>query len=51
MGLSRVQAVLLDIDSTLVDSGVAVGRALRTWASEYRVDLGSAPATHGIRVA
>ncbi len=49
MGLSRVQAVLLDMDGTLVDSDEAVERAWVTWATEYRVDMGSAPLiAHGI---
>jgi len=43
MDLSGVQAVLLDMDGTLVDSDAAVERAWRAWAAEYRVDLGSAP--------
>jgi sugar-phosphatase len=34
MDLSRVQAVLLDMDGTLVDSDAAVERAWRTWAVE-----------------
>jgi len=49
MDLSRVQAVLLDMDGTLVDSDAAVERAWRTWAREYRVDLGSVPLiAHGM---
>ena len=49
MELSRVQAVLLDMDGTLVDSDAAVERAWRTWAAEYRVDLGSVPLiAHGM---
>jgi len=43
MDLGGVQAVLLDMDGTLVDSDAAVERAWRAWAAEYRVDLGSAP--------
>ena len=43
MDLSGVQAVLLDMDGTLVDSDAAVERAWRAWAAEYQVDLGSAP--------
>jgi len=43
MDLGGVQAVLLDMDGTLVDSDAAVDRAWRAWAAEYRVDLGSAP--------
>ena len=49
MDLSRVQAVLLDMDGTLVDSDAAVERAWRTWAAEYRADLGSVPLiAHGM---
>ena len=49
MDLSRVQAVLLDMDGTLVDSDAAVERAWRTWATEYRVDLGRGPLiAHGM---
>ena len=49
MELSRVQAVLLDMDGTLVDSDAAVDRAWRTWAVEYRVDLGDGPPiAHGM---
>jgi sugar-phosphatase len=49
MELSRVQAVLLDMDGTLVDSDAAVDRAWRTWAAEYRVDLGDGPLiAHGM---
>ena len=40
MNLSRMQAVLLDMDGTLVDSDGAVERSWRTWATEYRVDPG-----------
>jgi HAD superfamily hydrolase (TIGR01509 family) len=43
MDLSRVQAVLLDMDGTLVDSDAAVERSWRTWAAEYRVDPGRGP--------
>jgi HAD superfamily hydrolase (TIGR01509 family) len=43
MELSRVQAVLLDMDGTLVDSDAAVERSWRTWAAEYRVDPGRGP--------
>jgi sugar-phosphatase len=49
MDLSRVQAVLLDMDGTLVDSDAAVERAWRTWAVEYRVDLADGPLiAHGM---
>ncbi|MDZ5445457.1 HAD-IA family hydrolase [Micromonospora sp. 4G57] len=46
--LSAVDAVLLDMDGTLVDSDAAVERAWRVWADEYDVDLESALAiAHG----
>ena len=49
MDLGGLQAVLLDMDGTLVDSDAAVERAWRTWAGEYRVDLGGAPLiAHGM---
>lgn len=49
MDLSGVQAVLLDMDGTLVDSDAAVERAWRAWAGEYRVDLDGAPLiAHGM---
>jgi HAD superfamily hydrolase (TIGR01509 family) len=49
MELSRVQAVLLDMDGTLVDSDGAVERSWRTWAAEYRVDPGRGPLfVHGL---
>jgi HAD superfamily hydrolase (TIGR01509 family) len=49
MDLSGVQAVLLDMDGTLVDSDAAVERAWHAWAGEYRVDLGGAPLiAHGM---
>jgi len=49
MDLSGVQAVLLDMDGTLVDSDAAVERAWRTWAQEYRVEPGGAPlVAHGM---
>jgi len=41
MDLSLVQAVLLDMDGTLVDSDAAVERGWRAWAREYGVDPGS----------
>jgi len=43
MELSRVQAVLLDMDGTLVDSDAAVERSWRTFAAEYRVDPSRGP--------
>ena len=49
MELSRVQAVLLDMDGTLVDSDAAVERSWRTWAVEYPVDPGRGPlVAHGL---
>ena len=49
MELSRVQAVLLDMDGTLVDSDAAVERSWRTWAAEYPVDPGRGPLfVHGL---
>jgi HAD superfamily hydrolase (TIGR01509 family) len=49
MDLSRVQAVLLDMDGTLVDSDAAVERSWRTWAAEYRPDPGRGPLiAHGL---
>jgi HAD superfamily hydrolase (TIGR01509 family) len=49
MELSRVQAVLLDMDGTLVDSDGAVERSWRTFAAEYRVDPGRGPLfVHGL---
>jgi sugar-phosphatase len=38
MDLTIIEAVLFDMDGTLVDSDAAVERAWRTWAAEYRVD-------------
>src|ERR1700748_906323 len=43
MDLSQLQAVLLDMDGTLVDSDAAVERSWRTWAAEYPVDPGRGP--------
>jgi sugar-phosphatase len=49
MDLSRVQAVLLDMDGTLVDSDAVVERSWRTWAAEYRVDPSRGPlVVHGL---
>lgn len=49
MDSRRVHAVLLDMDGTLVDSDAAVERAWRTWADEYRVDMGREPVVaHGM---
>jgi HAD superfamily hydrolase (TIGR01509 family) len=36
--VTRIAAVLLDMDGTLVDSDAAVERAWTTWAGEYGVD-------------
>ena len=41
--LSWVQAVLLDMDGTLVDSDAAVGRAWHAWAREFGVPLEGTP--------
>ncbi|WP_328467727.1 HAD-IA family hydrolase [Actinoplanes sp. NBC_00393] len=38
MDLSKIDAVLLDMDGTLVESHAAVERAWRTWALEHGVD-------------
>ncbi|MEV7969464.1 hypothetical protein AB0O34_26285 [Sphaerisporangium sp. NPDC088356] len=42
MDLSDVDAVLLDMDGTLVDSDAAVERAWTAWAAEYGVDAATA---------
>jgi sugar-phosphatase len=39
MDLSAIDAVLLDMDGTLVDSDAAVERAWATWADEYGADV------------
>ena len=45
----NVQAVLLDMDGTLVDSDAAVERSWRAWAAEYRVGPGRGPlVAHGL---
>ena len=45
----NVQAVLLDMDGTLVDSDAAVERSWRAWAAEYHVDPGHGPlVAHGL---
>ena len=45
----NVQAVLLDMDGTLVDSDAAVERSWRAWAAEYPVDPGRGPLiAHGL---
>lgn len=38
----EVEAVLFDIDGTLVDSKAAVERTWRAWAEKYRIDRGRA---------
>ncbi|MEV4638888.1 HAD-IA family hydrolase [Actinoplanes sp. NPDC049548] len=38
MDLTLLEAVLFDMDGTLVDSDAAVERAWRTWAAEYGAD-------------
>lgn len=38
MDLTIIEAVLFDMDGTLVDSDAAVERAWRTWAAEYGVE-------------
>jgi mannitol-1-/sugar-/sorbitol-6-phosphatase len=49
MDLSRVRAVLLDMDGTLVDSDAAVERSWLSWAREYPVDPGRGPLVgHGL---
>jgi HAD superfamily hydrolase (TIGR01509 family) len=46
--LTRVRALLLDMDGTLVESDAAVERAWRTWAREYGLAEGEALAlAHG----
>jgi HAD superfamily hydrolase (TIGR01509 family) len=40
--LERIEAVLLDMDGTLVDSDAAVERAWAAWAREYGVDPAAA---------
>ena len=48
MDLRSVEAVLLDMDGTLVDSDAAVERAWAAWCGEYGVDTGAALAiAHG----
>jgi sugar-phosphatase len=47
-GLRDAEAVLFDMDGTLVDSDAAVERAWRAWAGEYGVDPDAALAiAHG----
>lgn len=48
MGLERVEAVLLDMDGTLVDSDAAVERAWAAWAREWGLDAAEVVAVaHG----
>ena len=48
MDLSDVEAVLLDMDGTLVDSDAAVERAWTTWAGEFGADAAAVLAiAHG----
>lgn len=55
MDLSRVRAVLLDMDGTLVDSDAAVERAWVAWAGEYGIPvaetLGMAHGNPSLRTA
>jgi len=47
--LGKIQAVLFDMDGTLVESDAAVERAWTRWAEEYDVDRGSVLAiAHGV---
>jgi sugar-phosphatase len=39
MDLTRIHAVLFDMDGTIVDSDAAVERAWTTWSAEYGADL------------
>ncbi|MFG1709629.1 HAD-IA family hydrolase [Nonomuraea sp. M3C6] len=48
LDLAMLQAVLLDMDGTLVDSDACVERAWSTWAAQYGVDEAAALAiAHG----
>ena len=48
MDLTIIEAVLFDMDGTLVDSDAAVERAWRSWAAEYGVEPAAALAVaHG----
>jgi len=48
VNVSGAQAVLLDMDGTLVDSDAAVERAWQSWAREYGVHLDGMPSfLHG----
>ena len=39
MDLTRIHAILFDMDGTIVDSDAAVERAWTTWSQEYGADL------------
>ncbi len=47
MELSDIDAVLLDMDGTLVDSDAAVERAWTTWARRNGVDVAALTGVHG----
>ncbi|GAA2207605.1 HAD family hydrolase [Nonomuraea monospora] len=50
--LDAIEAVLLDMDGTLVDSDASIERAWTTWAKEYGVDAGAVLAiAHGVPAA
>ena len=49
MDAPPLEAVVFDMDGTLVDSDAAVERSWRAWAAEYRVDPGGGPlVAHGL---
>ncbi|WP_305786833.1 HAD-IA family hydrolase [Symbioplanes lichenis] len=57
MDLTSIEAVLFDMDGTLVDSDAAVERAWATWAGEYGADIDAvlavahgAPAGRTVRI-
>ncbi|UQU67079.1 HAD-IA family hydrolase [Couchioplanes caeruleus] len=57
MDLTRIEAVLFDMDGTLVDSDAAVERAWRVWAGEHGADPATvleiahgAPAERTVRI-
>ncbi|WP_306214877.1 HAD-IA family hydrolase [Actinoplanes sp. RD1] len=57
MDLTSIEAVLFDMDGTLVDSDAAVERAWATWAGEYGADIAAvlavahgAPAERTVRI-
>lgn len=47
VGLCDIDAVLMDMDGTLVDSDAAVERAWSTWAARYGVDAATLVGVHG----